>query len=72
MSEPEETYDDKRARKLEALLRELAARRIAGCTSCARGLYPALHNAFAARLGAAATPAESTPQVARRTAWHAP
>ncbi|MDB4910274.1 MAG: hypothetical protein JWO39_1097 [Gemmatimonadetes bacterium] len=26
MSEPEETYDDKRARKLEALLRELAAR----------------------------------------------
>jgi hypothetical protein len=26
MSEPEETYDDKRARKLEELLRELAAR----------------------------------------------
>jgi hypothetical protein len=26
MSESEETYDDKRARKLEALLRELAAR----------------------------------------------
>lgn len=26
MSEPEETYDDKRARRLEGLLRELAAR----------------------------------------------
>src|SRR5947209_16328395 len=26
MSEPEETYDDKRARELERLLRELAAR----------------------------------------------